>query len=492
MNYNDFEFQVIENHAVLFAYHGEERNLVIPDEYEGYPVTKVNLFLFCDNCEIFETIVFPKYLESFKSINFSQFINLKKITFLNEKTNLKSCSFNHLGKLEEISLSAWKYLSSKQILKLFIKKLDVWDKVDNEEQKQILSTIDKSYNITKALFLSENSKIVSFLIQHKINIDLYTINEFLDYYNPKEMPTITAMLLEYKNNNFSKEFIEETKKNDELVEIGLQLPTLKQLKKKWTVVEVDGGLQISGYNDKNTTEIIPTGTIDGDLIEGLTCSPNNNFEPIENLIIDAQIKTIGQYTFQSEHTLTTIKLPSSLEKINNHAFDGCVNLIKIEVPESVTSISRLVFNECKSLKKAVLPSVTFDDYDSGVFLGCESLTDITLNNNITVLPYGFLSNCKSLTSINIPNSVIKISNRAFNSCIKLNDIKLPENLEVIGELCFENCASLEKITFPKTLKSVENGAFRNCKNLKIVEVNSQVKFAKSVFNGCPNVKFIRK
>lgn len=308
-----FKFEIIEKKAVLTEYNGNEKNLVIPEEYNGYPFTLIAGNLFGENGKLIETLVLPKNLTLFRWINPHNLINLRKITFLNEKIEIDGYVFRNLDNLEEVNLFAWKYLSKYQLSNVILKKISFWDTFDSDEQKPILTKIKRSSNIKKNLFLSENADIVAFLIQHKVNVNLESINEYLDYYTKKETTAITAMLLEYRNNKFSKEDIEKTKEENELVEIGLELPTLQQLKQKWNVGKVAGGLRITGYKGDNTTETIPTGTAEGDLIVALGFTLNKIFEPIQTLIIDAKIETLSKKIFMTLNLLNLLNYPIHLK-----------------------------------------------------------------------------------------------------------------------------------------------------------------------------------
>lgn len=481
-----FKFEIVgEKEAVLFEYYGEEKNLVIPEEYNGYSVNQISKCLFATNCHTLETLILPKNLQDFKDIGTFFLMNLKKITFLNENTNLNSKSFEYLNKLEEIDFFAWKHLPQPQLYNVFLKKLGEWDTFDSEIQKQILSIIKKSSKIKKNLFLSNNSDIVAFLIAQKININLETIDEILDHYTKLEMTTITAMLLNYKNKKFSKEVVEKAKELDELVEIGFELPTLKQLKQKWNVGKVAGGLRISGYKGSNTVETIPTGTAEGDLIVSIGFSKTNDFSPIQTLVIDAKIETLGENTFCECKSITSIKFPDTLKSIGRDAFYDCTNLVDIVIPSSVNTIKARAFKKCESLETIVIPdSVTTLDIDC--FASCTKLKNISISSSIKNIPqYGFAS-CVNLEKIVIPNSVENIDDLAFVGCLKLKSVTLSEKLEVINESVFGNCACIKEISFPASLRMIKKRAFAYCLSLQKVNfLGERPEIAKNAFQSTP-------
>ncbi len=63
----------------------------------------------------------------------------------------------------------------------------------------------------------------------------------------------------------------------------------------------------------------------------------------------SKLKTIGDYAFQNQCSITDIELPNGLEEIGNEAFAGCTSLDSVTIPQSVNSISKTAFKE-SSLK----------------------------------------------------------------------------------------------------------------------------------------------
>ena len=90
---------------------------------------------------------------------------------------------------------------------------------------------------------------------------------------------------------------------------------------------------------------------------------------IRKVEIGDNVTSIGTYTFQSCHSLTSITIPEGVTSIGNSAFNNCSSLTSISIPDGVTSIGISAFQ-----------------------------------------------NCYSLTSISIPDGVTSIGNTAFNNC----------------------------------------------------------------------------
>ncbi len=124
--------------------------------------------------------------------------------------------------------------------------------------------------------------------------------------------------------------------------------------------------------------------------------------------IPNSVKIIGDYAFQSCHSLTSVIIPDSVTSIYYDAFCDCSNLTNITIPDSVISIDRSVFYQCTSLESVTIPnSVT--SISDWTFADCNSLTNVTIPNSITSIDeYAFYS-CRSLTRIIILNSNCEIN-----------------------------------------------------------------------------------
>lgn len=110
------------------------------------------------------------------------------------------------------------------------------------------------------------------------------------------------------------------------------------------------------------------------------------------------VTSVGDYAFESCHSLTSITIPAGVMSIGKQAFHDCSSLTSITLPEGVTSIGRYAFAYCRSLKS------------------------ITLRDGLTSIGYGAFLVCERLQSITIPEGVTSIGSEAFYGCSSLNGI----------------------------------------------------------------------
>ena len=86
---------------------------------------------------------------------------------------------------------------------------------------------------------------------------------------------------------------------------------------------------------------------------------------------------IGNSTFDSCNSLTSINLPSSITEIGDYVFMNCNNLSSITIPKCVIKIGALAFFDCTALREIyadwITPIVIREDVFAQIFLSSRSL-----------------------------------------------------------------------------------------------------------------------
>ena len=94
----------------------------------------------------------------------------------------------------------------------------------------------------------------------------------------------------------------------------------------------------------------------------------------------------------------------------------------------------------------------------------------TIQNNGTIEIVGYTG---TPTNIVIPaeingRRVVSVGHFAFNSCDSLTEVTISEGITVIKSDAFLYNSSLTKVTFPSSVESIESEAFTGCSQLKTV------------------------
>lgn len=144
------------------------------------------------------------------------------------------------------------------------------------------------------------------------------------------------------------------------------------------------------------------------------------------------------------YDMEEIVLPAKLKSIGDDAFIFCRSLKSINIPESVQKIGLRAFFGCSSLKSMKLPI------------------------GITEIKSGLLSGCTNLTSIDIPYTTEEIGHNAFSKCTSLKSIELPYSLNNMGISVFYGCTALTSVTIPKNIRYISDYTFYGCNSLKSI------------------------
>lgn len=192
--------------------------------------------------------------------------------------------------------------------------------------------------------------------------------------------------------------------------------------------------------------------------------------------------------------ISSVKLPSTLEKIGAKAFENLENLSTIIIPAGVKTIGGSAFKNTGIVSVTIPESVTaFEpgEYaEEGIFAKCEQLEQVTIAARVTRLPAYMFYRCSNLIRIKLPSGLQEIGPHAFALCNKLRTIELPETVQEISEYAFQGCAELSAVTLPSSIKTIRDGGFAECRNLdKVIIPNSVAKIEFSdkrspAFRGC--------
>lgn len=157
--------------------------------------------------------------------------------------------------------------------------------------------------------------------------------------------------------------------------------------------------------------------------------------------------------------------------IGNAVFVGCTSLSSISIPQGVLSIGYITFEDCTSLASVSLPQGLLSIGD-GAFQGCTSLSSINLPQELTSINNYAFSDCIRLRKIIIPPGVTDIGASVFSGCSGLYFLSLPQGLTSIGDFAFSGCIRLRSITIPQEVTSISHLTFQGT-SLDSIRFNSR-------------------
>ena len=145
-----------------------------------------------------------------------------------------------------------------------------------------------------------------------------------------------------------------------------------------------------------------------------------------------------------------------VEVIDEIAFRLCSNLEAVTLPSTLTTIGSQAFGSCEKLESIVIPASTTSIDANGLFMMCDNLKSIRVEDSNPV--YDSRGNCNAIieTATNtlltgcittsIPVNIVKIESQAMQGFSGLKDIKIPASVTEIGSSAFAFCIDLTSIT----------------------------------------------
>ena len=111
---------------------------------------------------------------------------------------------------------------------------------------------------------------------------------------------------------------------------------------------------------------------------------------------------IPSATFNECHSLTTVKLPTYIERIDDWAFNNCRSLTNINYPKSLLVINQYAFSGCSSLRRIDLSSCKdFGTIEGWAFSGCSSLETVNLPKSLNLIRGYAFNECRKLANLNV-------------------------------------------------------------------------------------------
>ena len=277
--------------------------------------------------------------------------------------------------------------------------------------------------------------------------------------------------------------------------------------------------------------------------------------------------------YDASTSITTADIPTtvtyygnttySVTSIRDYAFSNCSSLTSVTIPYSITSIGSSAFSNCSSLTTINYNAINCEDfsYNYHQFENCP-ISAINIGDSVQRIPDYFASNCDSLSSVTLPDNITYIGYEAFYNAgvdasviidsvtYKVSPATIPEsyyanltddsytisdyglitfhigdstyapteamvygcnrsrsgNVDILSSIefagntypvtfirnsAFSSCGSLSSITIPNTVTSIGNRTFFGCSSLTSITIpNSVTTIEKEAFERCSSLTLL--
>lgn len=426
--------------ATITEYSGNSSSVSVPSSLNGYPVTKIDSYVFEDSNMTELTI--PKTMEY---IGYRAFNGCKYLTRIN--FNAKNCDvydgtvFVNVGKFSN-SLSVVFGSTVNHIPD------GIFSGSNESEYCHITSvTIPKSvktiggsafsecYDLKTVSWGSSVTKIDSYAFENCYRITNISIPKTMEYIGYRAFNGCKNV----KNIKFNAKRC-DVYDGTVFVNIGKQSSSL-------TVTFGSG------------VKTIPSGLFSG--------SSESEYCHVTKVTIPNSVTTIEENAFSNCYDLKSVKWGSGIKKIDSYAFEYCSKLTSVTIPVKTEYIGYRAFINCEKLKTIKFNAKNCDVYDGTVFNNC--------GKSSKKLKVTFGGKVKSITSGLFSGS----SNTDY---VYVKDVVVSKSVSKVNSYAFSDCYSLKTIKFKGKKTNIEDNAFQGCKKkTKFIcyKKSKPAKFAKS-------------
>ena len=357
-------FVAEEDGCFVSGYTGTDTDIVIPDEYGGYKVIKIDGSAFAGKTNI-TSVKLGANVKKVGAAAFAGCVNLKSVDLGTGVSELGSAAFFGCSGLEEIIMPA----GIKTIGVDCFAECETLDKIVYSGNQSLWSHVSIGLNnefIEEKMTLADGGNFVKIIAQGECNANItWRIG------------------------------------NDGVLVVSGEghIPDYEFDKIPW-----------SGYNQQILGIVVE---------EGIDVIGKNAFLGCVNarsVSLANTVRLIDNAAFSRCSSLEEIVLPENLRRIGNDSFLGCTALKSIEIPNSVTAMGSGVFMDCGALESVKL-STAVSKLERWSFANCPSLAELDLSN-VTVIGASAFFRCEGLRKVTFSSATSEIGDNAFLGCPK--------------------------------------------------------------------------
>ncbi len=225
---------------------------------------------------------------------------------------------------------------------------------------------------------------------------------------------------------------------------------------------------IEGYNGTDAEVVIPE-TLDGlDVVLIGDYAFISTF-PMTKVTIPNSVVGLGTFCFANCTNLTAFEVADDhpcFETRDGILYtDNSTVLLRypigkaeadITVPEGITAIGDVAFANCRTLSSLKLPE-SLESIGVSAVSDCDSLREIVIPENVTALSNYAFNNCSMLSKVTLPSGLKTIGDAVFTATA-LEEITLPDSLTSIGQQAFAD-TPMKEVTIPASVQEIGYSAF---------------------------------
>lgn len=503
---------------LISQYLGNDKNVVVPSEIDGYDVTAIDGFDKSDPNDAFygypvydysfiETVELPYTVKVIDDRAFADAVNLKSIVLPDGLEEISHGAFYGCTSLEEITLpdflwtlqeDAFENCAVKEItMGYYLNELD-YEEIQKTNVKKVtlnapeilLDNLHPAGKMAeeiicngalKEVLVSDNLEAMKqnpgnltivcnggiWLGAYKVLVDMVGLYPHFD--DESGAIIFNTVPEESKTEFVSGDFRYYLDENSQAV-VSRYLGTDSDV----VVPEI-----LDGYT---VAEIAPLAFLAENETEYPQFDNRIPRDQIVSISLPSTVQKIGAMSFAFNLNLETINLPEGITRIPAAAFNHCYLLQNVRIPDSVTDIASMAFYYCTNFPEINCPNL--EKIGALAFSKSDTISVVTLPETLTSIGVEAFSDCRSLATVVLPDSLAELPNGLFSLCEVLESVILPENLKSVSKECFYGSA-IKYIYLPDYVSTIEYEAFGSS-DLEEIDLSPMLKRIEDrAFYCCP-------
>ncbi len=386
----------------LLSYTGFDRYIMIPESFNGYPVTAIGSSVFEDNI-IVEHVVIPVEVIEIEDSAFAGASNLETVTIEKESqlTIIGDSAFAGASALTSIYIPS----GVTSIGEFAFTNASALSTVTIEEGSQLTLIKDFAF---------------------------YGVSTLTSIYIPS---TVTSI-------------------GDSAFQNAIALET----------VTIEEGSQLESIGDNAFYDTFSLKSIfipaNVTIIKKSTFFRNIALKTV-TFEEGSKLTDIDSYAFHSANSLTDFEIPEGVTKIGFNSLSGATSLQSIHIPASVTLIEEYAFTGTQALS-----TVTFGEGSLLTEIGrhaffASGITSIVIPANVLYIQNYAFGSALSLESVQFEegSQLRYIMGHAFYGANKIESIEIPPSVTTIREYAFAQMTNLESVYIPIGVTMIGEHAF---------------------------------
>lgn len=450
-----------EKYCYLTRYNGKSREVVIPDEHDGVPVTYVADYAFKTGGARIESVAFPDSVTEIWGGTFRYLPRLTSIIVSDDNPNYSTDDGNLYDKsgktlikyaqgktAEEYSLNGNAAAEIERIggLAFFgansLRKVTVGEGVSSIGYAAF-GSCENLEEITLPSSLSSTQSALTYGSKNRVKVRINSLSAWCGVTNAGTTGSL----------------------------YGCDLYVGEELADDITIADVSKIADEAFGGCASITSV----TIDGPSEIGVCAfreCPN-----LKTAAIGDSVKTVGAYAFGENPALERATIGAGTTDIGSGIFFGSSELKSVEVAE-------------ENANYRSIDGSLYDKDATRLLCYAGESTDCTVIDGVTAIDtYAFFMNGK-VTGVTLPDSVTTIDNSAFYRCVALESVNFGSGVQTIGENAFGYCVSLKSVDLPASLTKIYQYAFEGCSSLETVTIapGGLTELRQNTFEGCVSLK----